>query len=875
MWKVLLICLLIVWISIIFEIKMSNTYYKNNRSMNKTATVLLVMLGLTGLPALAQGRLALSNEQMRIAWAHTGGEWVIQSFEGKTAKGHKPFGTPVGQYGLIYSETKPATAPVPIVAHGDTIDFPENTFRLVKPGFQRATAAVPMNKAGDYFKFYPTEGYRSGEAVVFEQETPYGVYKAVWSMDKNYPSDILLSLSLTAAKPGYYSLPTPTIGTLAEDKLQWAVVPGFFQGNSIQPSFPLAYAYAQGLPEYPVLCRENTITTMASIMSENNGLTLAIIPEPGQDRNPYAKDESTHAKHWNIALSHMNRDAQLIPTAYHPVLGENNSFLKEGETMAFHVRITLQAAGWYAVYKHAIYDIYKLSSSFELKTNKHALTDRLFKLYDYVLDDNVALWRKEEYGGREITGQSYLGDVAGADNDAMKNADIGAVWMLARLSQDKQFNENRIPYIRNFKILQQSQKGFFKGAVEGQYYLATRKRFTEEWGNHFEPVAITYYTMSDLGNILLFEPDNNEIKELLNNGAERLLEWQQDDGSWVVAYDRDTHKPLYTDLKDYRPTFYGLIIAYKIFGDEKYLKAAQKGADWIIKNAVNNGHFLGVCGDVRFVNDFATGQISAAMLDLYEITGKQKYLDAAIETARIYTTSIYTHPIPDREIKILNGAPVEDWQLSQVGLNFEHGGSMGSAVNAGPVLLTSHCAHFLKLYTLTGDELFRDMARLGALGKDAFVNEKTGVASYYWHSFDAGAGPFPHHAWWQIGWIYDYLLAEAELRSNGKILFPRGFMTSKVGPHKTAGFDSGTIEGQPASLILRKNLVEINNPNIDYITAQGADSNTLFVIFLNNQGLPNHFNYKINLSNLWSGADIEEGTYNIDSFGYSILKIKI
>jgi hypothetical protein len=775
---------------------------------------------------------------------------------------------------LLYSETKPAATPVPIVAQGDTVDFPENTFRLVKPNFQKATAAVPMNRAGAYFKFYPAKGYYAEEAVVFEQDTPYGVYKSVWVIDHNHPSDILLSLSFTAAKEGYYSLPTPTTNILAKDKLKWAVVPGFFQGNSIQPSFPLSYAYAQGLPQYPVLCRESTITTMAAIMSENNGLTLAVIPEPGQDRNPYAKDESTHADHWNIALSHMNRDTQLIPTAYHPVLGENDSFLKKGETAAFHVRITLQEADWYAVYKHAIYDIYKLSSSFDLKTNKQALTGRLFKLYDYVLDDKTALWHEEEYKGRNLIAQSYLGGVVGADNDAMKNSDIGAVWMLAKLSQDKQFNENRIPHIRNFKILQQSQEGFFKGAVEGQYYLAKAKRFTEEWGNHFEPVAVTYYTMSDLGNILLFEPDNTEIKALLHNGAERLLEWQQADGSWVVAYDRDTHRPLYADLKDYRPTFYGLIIAYKIFGDKKYLKAAQKGADWIMQHAVNNGHFLGVCGDVRFVNDFATIQISCALFDLYEITSNKKYLEAAVNTAKIYTTSIYTHPIPGRQIKTLKGKNVEDWQLSQVGLGFEHGGTMGSAVNAGPILLASHCAYFLKLYKATGDDLFRDMARLGALGKDAFVNEETGVASYYWNRFDYGSGPFPHHAWWQIGWIYDYLLTEAELRSKGDISFPRGFMTSKVGPHKPAGFASGTIENQPANLILRKGLVETNNPNIDYITAQSADSNTLFVIFLNNQRKPAQFDYKINLSGLWSGAGTEESAAHIDAFGYKIVEIK-
>ncbi len=38
---------------------------------------------------------------------------------------------------------------------------------------------------------------------------------------------------------------------------------------------------------------------------------MAIIPEPGQDRNPYEKDEVTHVKSWKYALSHMNRELQL------------------------------------------------------------------------------------------------------------------------------------------------------------------------------------------------------------------------------------------------------------------------------------------------------------------------------------------------------------------------------------------------------------------------------------------------------------------------------------------------------------------------------------------------------------------------------------
>ena len=837
----------------------------------------LFLLSLFIFPSVsfAQGGLTLSNDKVKLSWTENEGKWIIESLEGKVNGQYSSFGTDLGEYSVLFDEIKPSTEPVAIVENGDTLDFPDDTYKLVKPDFLKATTAVTMNRAGEYHKFYPSKGYSDNGAVVFESNGSWGHYKAEWSLDGKYATDILLRITLKAGKDGYYSLPTPTLSYISEKDLQWGIVPGFFQGNAIQESFPLAYAYAQGLPKYPVLCRENTITTMASILSNKNGLTLAVIPEPGQDRNPFEKDEVTHRKDWKIALSHMNSDSQLTPVAYHPVLGEQGSFLHKGETVEFKVRFSLQAADWYGVYKHAVYDIYDLPYSFTLKENKRSLSERLLMQYDYVLDDKTAFWNEEEYKGRTIMAQSYMSDIAGADNDAMKNSDIGAVWMLAKITGDGLFNEKRIPGIRNFKILQQTRKGFFKGAVEGQYYLAKSKRYTEEWGTHFEPVAITFYTMADLANILLFEPENKEIKKLLRNGAEKLLKWQRKDGSWVVAYDRMTHEPLFTDLKDYRPTFYGLIIAYKVLGDKKYLKAAEKGAQWLIENSVKNGHFVGVCGDVRFVNDFSTIELSSAMLDLYEITRNKSYLDAAVEVGKMYTTSVYTHPIPSKEIKKLKGKDVEDWQLSQVGLSFEHGGSMGSAVPAGPILLSCHCPYFLRLYSVTGDEIFRDMARLAAHGRDAFVNNETGVASYYWVSFDKGASPFPHHAWWQIGWIYDYLLAEAELRSKGEVDFPRGFMTAKSGPHKAVGFTAGRVMGVEAELVLRKGLVGIDNPNIDYITAQSPDGKSLFVIFLNSQSKGNKADYKIQLSSLWGDSSkVVEGRLEIEEFGYKIIRLE-
>jgi hypothetical protein len=85
------------------------------------------------------------------------------------------------------------------------------------------------------------------------------------------------------------------------------------------------------------------------------------------------------------------------------------------------------------------------------------------------------------------------------------------------------------------------------------------------------------------------------------------------------------------------------------------------------------------------------------------------------------------------------------------------------------------------------------------LARAAFLNPGTQVASYYWNTMNAGPGGFPHHAWWQLGLITDYLVSEIQLRSGGAITFPRGFVTPKVGPHACFGFVPGQIFGAPAN----------------------------------------------------------------------------
>ncbi len=142
--------------------------------------------------------------------------------------------------------------------------------------------------------------------------------------------------------------------------LSWGIVPGHFQGNSIQKDFVKAYGYGQGIPDKPVITHDRTASTLSPLISNRSGITMAVIPAPGTSRDPWTNNNKRPIPIGNWGLSLMNRRAQLTPVAWHPVLGQKGSFLKAGDSVLFSFRYSVQAADWYTVYKHAVNDIYRL-----------------------------------------------------------------------------------------------------------------------------------------------------------------------------------------------------------------------------------------------------------------------------------------------------------------------------------------------------------------------------------------------------------------------------------------------------------------------------------------------------------------------------------
>lgn len=831
----------------------------------------ILVIAWLAVPAMlwAQRHISIGNERLQLTWAKTSNGYKLESVcaDGITCT------IPTNQQSVIYSKDKPSAEPVSASTYGGNGGFPEPQYRYIMPTWKESITQVSLNTAGEEFPFLPQDiKYLSAHSVCMTYENDLYRINEVWEIDSLHATDIRVRQTLHAKINGYFSLSSPSLVLTHIEELDFAIIPGVLHGNTVNHDFIRAYAYSFGIPDHPVIVRERSTSTLASLIRNKNGITCAVTAEPGTGRHPWEYDKRTDRK-WQLGLALMNRNAELTPTLYHPVLGEEGSYLNKGEETTFCFSYSISKSGWFEAFRHIVNDIYKFPETVKLRHNKASLTERLYRIYDYLVNDSTSKWRNCEYEGCTIGAQDYLGGVYQSEKDAMKNADYGAMWMLAKETGDGRLTSKRLPFALNFKIMQQNHAdSFLKGAPKGQYYLHKGKRFTEEWGPYTEPIATTYYMLMDLGNIWLFEKQNPALERGIRLAADRLLAWMDNDGEWKVAYDNATHKQMFDDLRDYRPTFYGLLIAYRVLKDTKYLDAAKKGADWFIRNAVNTSSYLGACGDTRFVSDFATIQSAQALLDLYETIGDEAYRDAAIRVARFYTTSVYTHPVANREKKIVKGVEHEDWETTQAGLSFEHGGVLGSANLHGPILLASHAGLFVRMARLTGDSIFLDMARSAAIGRDAFIDEKTGVASYYWSTMNQGAGPYPHHAWWQMGWITDYLVSELEYRSNGGISFPAGFITPKVGPHRTYGFASGKIYGQDAGLIMRPGLVASDNPNIETITAQGKDE--LYIMLLNDLPSEQSATVTVNPACIFPRKEKQSLEIRLKPYGLQVITIK-
>jgi hypothetical protein len=257
---------------------------------------------------------------------------------------------------------------------------------------------------------------------------------------------------------------------------------------------------------------------------------------------------------------------------------------------------------------------------------------------------------------------------------------------------------------------------------------------------------------------------------------------------------------------------------YHLTGEDRYLGRAREQADAYIAERIDTLATDPVEGQ-RFLIHIGSDWMS--LLDLWEATGEQRYLDAAEKGARWFATLLWVQPLPpdDALAEPTQTAPTEEvyrratafkrhmfddhtgksswvrdsvpyprgvddvpqetvptWAISPVGMSFEAWCTFRGRMVQNP----GWAAYLLRLAGATGDDLFRDLA------ENAIVGRFTNYPGYYYYvPATAPLQPdFPylgpmdltsiyyHHVPPQLGIALDFLVEQARDRSGGKIAFP-------------------------------------------------------------------------------------------------------
>jgi hypothetical protein len=196
-----------------------------------------------------------------------------------------------------------------------------------------------------------------------------------------------------------------------------------------------------------------------------------------------------------------------------------------------------------------------------------------------------------------------------------------------------------------------------------------------------------------------------------------------------------------------------LILLYRHTGHANYLDAAVRAGEFCWANGQAEGRFIGGTIDNPDVLDKEAGTLSLeAYLLLHEATGEPQWLDRAKAAANYAETWIYLWDVPmpedadDHSLHWKCGVPTVGLQLIATG---------HSLVDA---FMSFDVDEYAKLYQLTGDEHYRDVARIllhNTKGMVAFPNRSYDLRGPGWQQEHFSLAPprgYGLHRLW-LPWV--------------------------------------------------------------------------------------------------------------------------
>ncbi|WP_207515633.1 hypothetical protein [Longitalea luteola] len=641
------------------------------------------------------------------------------------------------------------------------------------------------------------------------------IVKGKWRLAPNN-RHIGITLQLTPVHNGYYSLGVAAFQGSVPDSVTNIQLPPMFQYQRLSPQ--------------PILLPSGMMPQPLAIVETKTAQGLWTSFASGAAQNFPLEWGSAYSSPMGFAVK--NEMNQVQPVAFAPVLGLDGSKLEAGATVQKEFVIGATTGNWNDALEYISDSIYTVKDYRSQKGT--SLTEAAFNMVDLIRNDSAAGWSAPLKGFYDIEANPAVVPTV------VQSSPLTLV-SAAVLGRDEDF--------------------YIKRALPTIEYTLSRSGF--RWAK-----AVSGTTFNSDSRSLRLSPFGSQFTTNYFEGLYQFLgeanPWLEEialpDGAIRNARGYSVEVPDYTQQ----------LAAWRLTKEEKWLNTAKASANAYIKAQVY-GKLTKPLSRMPFYNA-AFYAYWWDLIDLYDETKEPHWLKAAETSAFQTLAGIRSFPLVKDTLQTIHpGGQFEGnttmwWKgdkkyrlgfprtkgdapekklpqsdVSPVGLGFEQPFTYFDAgKTVRPVFMSSWAPHLLRLFDHTHRTIFHTYARNAVIGR--FTN----YPGYYASGFtDITMQPdFPykgpdvssiyyHHIPPHLAFTLDYVITEAIQRSNGKVHFPHGKQDGFVWfNNRIFGGGQGTVyDDSGVRLWMKKGLVTINTPQVNYVTA--ISDNRFWILLMN------------------------------------------
>lgn len=639
--------------------------------------------------------------------------------------------------------------------------------------------------------------------------------EGIWRLQPQ-ASHYELSLSHKAQTEGYYSFVVAAFQSVPENEVKSVQLPPMFNYKRI--------------PQNPVFIPGAITPQPLSIVTANitdQPLSMFVAGALTNFPLDWGKDLSSR-----MGFSLKNELNEVQPVAFAPVLGLEDSKLASGQTLKRDFTIGAVAGDWTSALDYISENIYQVKDYRSQKEG--SLTNAAFNIIDLIKNEGASGWSPELKGFYDIEADPKIAPTVA------QSAPL-AIISAAVIGKDEDLYVSR--------------------ALPSIEYTLSRSafRWAKSAGAPYHP-GIASLQLNPYTNIQF----NTAYFEALDQLLDKKNPWLAE----VAMPGKMPRKPAGYAVNV--PAWTQELAAYRLTRDKKWLNLAVSNAKSFVQNEVYGKKTLELGAQPFYNTSFYPYWWD--LTDLYEVTKDTAFLEAATYASYFTIAGIRSYPLVENKQQLIHqgnefegntnlwwkngekfrlGFPrkpgdviekeVPQSLLSPVGLGLEQPITFFMPnKNVRHIFMSSWAPHLLRLAGPGKQDIFETYARNGVIGR--FTNYPgyyaTGFTDLTYHADYPYKGPdvnsiYYHHISPHLAFTLDFLVTEAIQRSSGNISFPWGKQEGFVWfNNRIYGAGEGTVfDDTHVKLWLKKGLVSINNPQINYLS--GVSNDRFWVLCLN------------------------------------------